>query len=215
MAGPQKASKNACLSIGSRIPPALRERRTRARLALSPRPYRSPWHNDCAHPPEGARQVVQRKQRQSHLSFLQATRTSIPSGGRVEVLRKGTRGMDARRATKGPRRPVVRGSEPGHQREGSLAAKWAAPDVGRAFSSVTCSASKEIRSEAEQQPQAGPKGERCESSDAAGDRNPRQQHTRQPLLPSNEIKRLKLQACRSRPHPDRSIKEIWPRTGRR
>ncbi len=49
-----------------------------------------------------------------------------PSGGRVEVLRRGTRGMDAERGTKGQGRPFVRGrlARPPerHRSEGSLAA---------------------------------------------------------------------------------------------
>src|SRR5690606_7299630 len=48
--------------------------------------------------------------KKSKFSIFQATRTHIPSGGRVEVLRRGARGMDAERGTKGQGRPFVTAS---------------------------------------------------------------------------------------------------------
>lgn len=183
MAGPQKASKNACLSIGSRIPPALRERRTRARLVLSPRPCRSR--------PDTTTALTLLKGHDRSCTECNAKATSRScrrlgprSRQKAEWRCCAGRGMDAWRATKGPRHPVVRGRRARPPVRGKSGREAGGPDVGRAFSLATFPASNAIRSEAEQQPQAGPKHERCESSDSAGGRNPRQQHRRQPLLPS-------------------------------
>src|SRR5690606_6205045 len=60
-----------------------------------------------------------------------------PSGGRVEVLRRGTRGMDAERGTKGQGRPFV--TAPGAAPERGKSGRRPDPDVGRAFSLVTFS----------------------------------------------------------------------------
>ncbi len=60
-----------------------------------------------------------------------------PSGGRVEVLRRGTRGMDAERGAKGQGRPFV--TAPGAAPERGESGHRPDPDVGRAFSLVTFS----------------------------------------------------------------------------
>src|SRR5690606_15720140 len=60
-----------------------------------------------------------------------------PSGGRVEVLRRGTRGMDAERGAKGQGRPFV--PAPGAAPERGESGHRPDPDVGRAFSLVTFS----------------------------------------------------------------------------
>jgi len=55
----------------------------------------------------------------------------------VEVLRRGTRGMDAERGTKGQGRPFV--TAPGAAPERGKSGRRPDPDVGVAFSLVTFS----------------------------------------------------------------------------
>ena len=55
----------------------------------------------------------------------------------MEVLRRGTRGMDAERGTKGQGRPFV--TAPGATPEGGKSGRRPDPDVGEAFSLVTFS----------------------------------------------------------------------------
>src|SRR5690606_17106519 len=69
--------------------------------------------------------------------IFQATRTPFPLGGRVEVLLRGTRGMDAERGAKGQGRPFV--TAPRAAPERGKSGRRPDPDVGVAFSLVTFS----------------------------------------------------------------------------
>src|SRR5690606_24707943 len=153
MAGPAKRNQKVLplhpalrCAQGSFAPPLLQGPAYKGRpwrfkpLAASMR--LAPLRNDSAHPPERVgwcRLMVcaSGKKSRSKLSIFQATGTRSPSEGRVEVLRRGTRGRDAERGRKGQGRPFV--TAPGATPERGKSGRRPDPDVGRAFSLVTFS----------------------------------------------------------------------------
>ncbi len=102
----------------------------------------APLHSDSTRPPERGgwwRLLVRTKKAKpkQHQQSSKRLGPRSPSGGRVEVLRRGTRGMDAERGTKGQGRPFV--TAPGATPERGKSGRRPDPDVGVAFSLVTFS----------------------------------------------------------------------------
>src|SRR5690606_41340436 len=103
----------------------------------------APLRNGSTHPPERGgwcRLLTCAKKAKPTKRYQPPSRRlgpHSPSGGRVEVLRRGTRGMDAERGTKGQGRPFV--TAPGAAPARGQAGDRPGPDVGRAVSVVPAS----------------------------------------------------------------------------